>query len=263
MKYNGKLILTDMDATLLTDDKRISEKNLKAIEYFIENGGFFSIASGRAVEAAREFFPPLKINAPAVLYNGAMIYDFANEKIIYESFIEEERKAAIKSFYEDYPDAGIEIYSEGRAYIYRSCFETARFEKRKNGEIFEMSDEVWSKPWTKVLIIGTEEYLDRIEPIYRGRYDKGYSARSGPHFLDIVAGGASKGTGAERLASALGIEKDNVYAVGDNMNDISMIEWAGFGCAVGNAADKIKENADIVLPDNNHDALSYLIEHII
>ena len=126
-KFSGYLLVSDMDATLLCDDHSISEKNRQAIEYFIENGGRFTVATGRMVEAVRAYLPKFSINAPAVLHNGAKIYDYDTDKPLFERFIEEERKQAIRRVYEDFPDVGLEVYSDEIVYVYRKCEETKRF----------------------------------------------------------------------------------------------------------------------------------------
>ena len=78
-KFSDYLLVSDMDATLLDDNHTISEENRQAIDYFIKNGGRFTVATGRMVEAVRAYMPNLHINAPAVLHNGAKIYDYEKD----------------------------------------------------------------------------------------------------------------------------------------------------------------------------------------
>ena len=261
-KFSGYLIVSDMDATLLCDDHSISEKNRKAIEYFIQHGGYFSVATGRMVEAVRSYMPPLNINAPAILHNGAKIYDFSADKTLFEKSIEEERKQAIKRVYNDFPDVGLEVYSDETVYGDRKCEETKRFLTRSYEVVYDLPEEIWAKPWIKVLLIGERELLDKREKTYREKYDSGYAVRSGEHFLDVVANGVSKGRGLEKLASLLKIDKDKVIAVGDNMNDISMLEAASISYAVENGEESVKKAADHIAPSNNDDAIAYIIEQI-
>lgn len=262
-KFSGYLLVSDMDATLLRSDHSISDKNKQAIQYFIENGGHFTVATGRMVEAVRAYLPKFNINAPAILHNGAKIYDFTKDKTLFEKFIEEERKQAIKRVYEDFPDVGLEIYSDNMIYIYRACAETARFEGRKyKNVVYEMPDKVWKRPWIKVLLIGEKSLIDKYEPVYRAEYDSGYAVRSGDKYLDVVANGVSKGKGLSSLIDLLGIERDKVIAVGDNMNDISMLEAAGISYAVENGEESVKRAADYTAPSNNDNAIAYIIENI-
>lgn len=262
-KFSGYLLASDMDATLLADNHTISDENRDAIAYFTDNGGRFTVATGRMIEAVRAYMPRLGINAPAVLHNGAQLYDYALESVLLERFIEQERKDAIRRVYNDFPDIGLEIYSDNMIYIYRACAETSRFEGRKyKNVIYEMPQAVWERPWIKVLLIGEKELLDTYEPIYREKYDSGYAVRSGERYLDVVANGVSKGKGVEILAQRLGIEKDRIIAVGDNMNDISMLRAAGTSYAVSNGEAAVKEAADFVAPSNNENAVAYIINEI-
>ena len=259
-KFTGKLLVSDMDATLLDRKSRISEGNRRAIEYFISEGGYFTVASGRMVPAVEAYFDRMTINAPAILHNGAKLYDYSKGKAVYERFIEEERKPIFRRVYDEHPELGIEIYSDELVYVYRSNFATERFKTRSYKVIYELPQEVWHRPWIKALIIGTRDQLDAFEPIYRRDYDSGYSVRSGDNFLDIVATGVSKGTALKRLASELGIKE--TYAVGDNMNDIDMLRTAYRSYAVANAEPEVKSAADEGAPSCDESPIEFIVKSI-
>ena len=263
-KYDGWLIVSDMDATLLDENKEISTENKQAIEYFIENGGLFTVASGRMATEVKMYFDTFSINAPAILNNGAQIHDFTNDIDLMLQCIEDERKECIKRAYENIPDVGIEICTaRDDVYIYRECSETERYKLRNVDVCFGMNDKAWSDDWIKVLIIGEKEQLDTVEPVYRSMYDKGYVVRSGEKYLDIVSNGASKGNALTCLVERMGIRKEKVIAVGDNMNDISMIYAAGIGVAVENGVNELKNAADVVAPPHTEPVVKFIIEEII
>lgn len=261
-KFSGYLLVSDMDATLLKSDHSISDKNREAISYFMDNGGLFTVATGRMVDAVRAYLPRMRINAPAVLHNGAKLYDYGTETVMFERFIEEERKQAVRQAYEDFPEVGFEVYSGETVYVYRKCSETARFLTRSYDVVYELPEDVWNRPWIKVLLIGEKELLDKYEPVYREKYDSGYSVRSGDRYLDVVANGVSKGVGVRKLAELLKIDSDKIITVGDNMNDIPMLEAAGISYAVVNAGDEVKRHADRTAPSNNDDAIAYIINEL-
>ena len=262
-KFDGKLLVSDMDATLFNSKREVSEENYNAIKYFTSEGGKFSVASGRMIAAVGNFLDEIGINAPAILYNGAMLYSFETNTLLYEKTIEEERKSAIRKVYQSQPQFGLEIYSDEHIYILRECFETDRLRGKNYAVTFHMPDEVWDKPWTKALIIGDDEALDKFEPIYRKEYDDGYVTRSGKYYLDMVATGATKGYGVKKLAGLLGIKREDIYTVGDNMNDLEMIEYAGHGYAVANAVDELKNASEMVVPSNDESAIAYIINNLI
>ena len=72
-QFEGTLILTDLDGTLLDGQNRISPENQAAIRHYMENGGRFTVATGRSLKGMEHFFPALAVNAPAILYNGSAV----------------------------------------------------------------------------------------------------------------------------------------------------------------------------------------------
>lgn len=262
-KFDGKLLVSDMDATLFNSNREVSEENYNAIKYFTSEGGRFSVASGRMVDAVGKFLDEIGINAPAILYNGAMLYSFDTNTVLYEKTIEDERKTAIQKVYQTQPQFGLEVYSKEHIYVLRECFETVRLKDAGYAVTYGMPDEIWNAPWTKALIIGDDKNLDEFEPVYRAGYDSGYVTRSGKYYLDMVANGATKGYGVKRLAELLDIKREDIYTVGDNMNDLEMIEYAAHGYAVANAVLALKNAAEKVVPSNDNSAIAYIINNLI
>lgn len=257
--FDGYMLVTDMDGTILNSDRLVSDKDKEAIRYFKDNAGVFTVATGRNLFAVESYLNQLQINAPAIIDNGAKIYDFDTNETLYEKFLEPWRKEAIKRFHEDYPDIGIEIYVDDRAYIYQKSAWSDRFKKKGYPYEFGVPDDVWEKPWIKVLIIDNKDKIDFCMPIYK-TYDSGYTARSGTHLFDIVPSEASKGKATLKLAEMLGIKNDKIITVGDNMNDLPMIECVKFGFSVDNAYDKIKEASAYHAPSNNDNPISFIIQ---
>ncbi|MDD6795873.1 MAG: Cof-type HAD-IIB family hydrolase [Clostridiaceae bacterium] len=257
--FDGYILATDMDGTLINSNRKISEANLKAIEYFVNNGGKFTVASGRMVSSVREFIEALKINCPTILHNGAKVYDYDKESVIKEHFIEEDRKDAIRRIYNDKPNIGIEIFADEVVYVYRSCKFTERYKRHNFEVIYNLPDEVWNKQWTKVLLIGEKDELDKVEKDYKENYDNGTSYRSGENYFDIVPNDINKGKALKELVEEEGIDPSKVIAVGDNMNDIEMIEYASYGFCVENGLDILKERAEYIAPCNDKDAIKYII----
>ncbi len=260
--FEGYILASDMDGTLINSNKEVSKENRKAIKYFVDNGGLFTLATGRMVQAVRGFVDDLSIECPVMLHNGAKIYDFRNGQVIKEHFIEEERKKAIKRFYENNPHIGIEIFANEIAYVYRRCEFTKRYDSHKDYKVvYGLPDEVWNEKWVKVLLIGEKEELDAAEKDFKENYDKGNNSfRSGTNYLDIVANGISKGRSLEELVNALKFNPEKVLAVGDNMNDVEMIEYANYGFCVENGLSIVKEKADFIAPSNDEDAIAYIIK---
>lgn len=261
-KFQGYLLVTDMDGTLLNAKGKISKANQEAIGYFMEEGGSFTIATGRMTPSAKKVIYGLKVNFPAILYNGCKIYDYTEDKTLYESYLEEERKKLVELLKKQEPYLGIEIYSNENVYVYKPCKYSYRFSKQGYDVFYDVKPEVWEKKWTKVLLIGEEQEMDTLEAIFHEKYDEGLIIRSGARYLEIMPKYSTKGKALNYLVDLYAVDPTQVIAVGDNMNDIDLLENAAFGFRVANGAKRLKESAKYLAPDHNEDAISYVIKWI-
>ena len=260
--FQGYLLVSDMDGTLLNSNKEISKENIEAIEYFINNGGKFTIATGRMTASVAEFVSKINMNLPAILHNGAKIYDFYNNQTIADYFIEEHRKEGIRRIGEDKPHIGIEIFVDEVVYVYKACKYTKRYDKHDFPVVYSMPDEVWNKKWNKVLLIGDEDQLDELEAEYKEKYDKGNAVRSGENFFDVIANGVCKGTAVNDMARIHDIDRAKIIAVGDNMNDFEMLQNAQYGFCISSGAKKIIEKASLLAPSNDENPIAYIINYL-
>ena len=94
--FDGYLLVSDMDGTLLNSKGKLSEENKKAIEYFVDNGGQFTLATGRMLPSIKRHIHKMKVTLPVIMYNGTKVYDFNNNEVIWEKFLEEDRKEIVK-----------------------------------------------------------------------------------------------------------------------------------------------------------------------
>ncbi|GAA0078470.1 Cof-type HAD-IIB family hydrolase [Clostridium sp. CTA-5] len=258
--FYGYLLVSDMDGTLLNDSGKLSDQNRMAIEYFINKGGNFTLATGRTIASAGKFLEEIKVTLPVILYNGTKIYDYKNKKVIYEEFIEEDRKNIITIVKEKYPTLGIEVYSEESIYIYSSCKYTDRFSKLGYDVIYDLPKEVWNKRWTKVLIVGEENEIDFLEEKLDNIY--GNIIRSGARYLEILPNDISKGKAIEKLVDIYNIKFKKLITVGDNMNDIEMIKLADYGFCVESGAERTIKSTKFIAPSNENNAIEYIINWI-
>ena len=103
--FEGFLLVSDLDNTLFGEKQSIPQKNSDAIEYFISNGGYFTFATGRGIVAAKKLTKGVPRNAPAILFNGAVLYDFLTESVIYETGIRTvNAKKILKDINNKFPD---------------------------------------------------------------------------------------------------------------------------------------------------------------
>lgn len=263
-KFDGYLICTDLDGTLLTDDKRVSEENIEAIDYFVSEGGLFTFATGRVpggVMGTLEYVVP---NAPIVTFNGGSIYDYSKEDFLWSSFLPPEAIEVVESIDRECPYAGIAVATAKTLNYCKINDRVLEHSRYENIPVNKTDYKNVSEPWQKVLFIMEKEYIEEIKNFVKEKgFDEKFTfVQSATHYYELLPFGMTKGAGILKLAEILGIEHKKLIAIGDNDNDIDMIKKAGIGIAVANAADSVKENADWITVDNNSNAIAKVIERL-
>lgn len=274
MDFGNVIFMTDLDGTLLTDDKRILEKDMAAIKRFREGGGLFTAATGRGYAMARRVAVDQleldKFDMPAVLFNGAGVYDFVRDKFLWRcevgGFAREYIREIVKRFSEtrDIGQLGLEILLEHDVYVpLINDVERMHLEMESVSPKFVQSDEIPEGGWLKFLFSGEPEVLDEVERIARcGDFPDVQWVRSQPIFFEGLPKGVDKSRGFAELIKLIGAEERFSAAAGDYFNDEAMLVKADLGAAVGNAHPNVKASADIVVCDNNSGAIAEIIDYI-
>lgn len=259
-RFEGYLLVSDMDGTLIDNNGKISEENIKAINRFVEQGGIFTIATGRMLESAKRYLHLIDINIPVILYNGTKIHDYSKEKTIYELFLEDEIKSLIKKIKETDASLGIEIYCEENVYIFNHCRFTNRFAPTRSDVHYDISEDLWNKNWTKILVLGEEDQIDRLEDIFTSTFGQANLVRSGENYLELLPQCTSKGHALERLCKMLNIDISKAISVGDNMNDYEMLKRSGYGFCVSNGNKKLLCEVKYTCCSNDEHAIEYVVD---
>ena len=264
--FSGYLLITDMDGTVLDDERNISNENIQAIKEFIAEGGSFTIATGRTVESARRYidryFKDIHIGAPVALYNGGKIYDFSKEETVWETYVSGHSKDVYKKIKKDHPELGLEIYSDEVTYIYNRCRFTDRYKNLHYKVEYDTDDSIFDKDWTKALIIGEKEDMDKFEDVARNHYDISNIVRSAANYLEVLPDGTSKGCQIEKICEITGFDLNKTIALGDEMNDLDMILKCKYGFAVANGNPHLLEKAKHKTVSNNESAIKAVIEYV-
>jgi hypothetical protein len=261
-KFDGILLCTDLDDTLLTADKKVSRANSRAIEYFKAEGGLFTFATGRVPHGAKLMLEYVHPNAPMVCFNGGAIYDFKEDKILWGRPLDAKALKVVEYIDKLFDFVGIEICTEDNIYISkqnRLTDEHIIFEKlpENNLDYHDVSEK-----WMKVIFMAETDKLCQIRDAIAASpfADKYTFVQSSPWYYELLPFNSSKGEGLLQLADLLGIDHARTVAVGDNENDVMMIKTAGKGIAVANAIDDVKnEAAYITSADNENDAIAEVI----
>ncbi len=266
-KYEGYLIASDLDGTLINSEQGISKQNIDAIASFIREGGLFAIATGRTELTAMPFMEQMHVNCPCILYNGAAIYDIKNNTYRKAHFLDKKLLLGLlKEILGRFPKVCMQIFVHGNIYIV-SGEENMDPLVLKEKQLFEYIgiDEIVEEDWVKVLLNDTNQTLHEIQQFIKDTIPAGliHSVFSAVTYLELFAWGVTKGSALVDLMELKGIERRKTIAIGDYCNDIEMIRTAGLGVATANAHPMLKEAADIMTVTNDEHALSKLISEIL
>lgn len=264
MQY--KLIVTDMDGTLLNRNQELSDRNREAIDFAIENGVQVALASGRMYDSAKQHIDYLNMDIPIVACNGAIIKS-SNGKVIYSNKIDTElaiRAAEVLDKYNVYYQLQHEKLlfckeSKDKDSIY---YKINEFMKTQTSVIIEddLKESIKNNDILKFTIIEEDDFsiLPKISEELK-KINGLKITSSWENNIEIMSEGVDKGEALRMLCDYLNIDKEEVIAFGDNYNDIEMLQYAGVGVAMDNSNDDIKEIADYVTETNEESGFANAI----
>ena len=264
MDFSKVILMTDLDGTLLTDSKEILSEDMSAIRRFRQGGGIFTVATGRGYSMAKPVAQRLELDAPAVIFSGAAVYDFNKDKFLWRSEIGTHARDYVNMLVERFPDIAIEVLCEERVYVpAMNEIERRHLALEQIQPVTCAVSEIPDGGWLKVLIAYPPEKMQNIiDFVMANCKENAHWVRSEAHYFEMLPVGVNKGSGFEQLLNILGKEQLFTVGVGDYNNDLELIKQAKLGAAVGSAQEAVKQAADIVLCDNNSGAMSELISYI-
>lgn len=265
---NYKMIVLDLDDTLLKNDGTISKRTKEKLVKAQKNGVKVVLASGRPTYAIEKIATELELQKNGgyiISYNGARIIDCANNKELYSANITNEQ---IHELYDMSMQAGAYIQTYMGDYIIASeSNEYTDIEKEITGmDIIVPSDfkEYVTGDVVKAIVLQKPERLKEIEELWKTVINaRMYMTISKPFFLEFMNNEVDKSKSIKRLSELLGISMSEVIAIGDSYNDLSMIKAAGLGVAMANAVDCVKKVANYITDDNEHDGVAKVIEKFV
>lgn len=271
LKY--KLICVDMDGTLLNSKKEITRKSLDAIKKAHELGVKLVIATGRIFVSAGYYGDLIGVKAPIIASNGAYVREKDGEKVIFQEYLSMEECSNIVSILKEY-NIVPHFYSFDTIYtskiIHSSlAYKNANAKLPQNRQVkIEVIDD-WEKLFLKrPKLIKTMAVDDDGDKVLQAKerflsLDKFEVVSSFSKSFEVMPRGTSKGNAVKKICEYYGVHPSEVIAIGDNENDISMIEYAGLGIAMGNSEEKVKEIADYITESNDRDGVAMAIEKFI
>ena len=265
-----KLIAIDLDGTLLKDDKTITNVNKKTLRKAREVGVKVVLTSGRPIQGIEKYLDELGLTGKddyVIGINGAVICKSSDSSVVDTNAVLTGKD--IKYIYNKIKNLDTYVHaftSKEDLVNIESKFSDAE-EKRINLKVrrVDFLDEVQDEDEILKLVLEEEkEILDEITPqIPKELFEKYTVIRSLDFMIEFMNMNCNKATGLEKLAQHLGINREEIMAIGDADNDKEMLEYAGLGVAMGNAKDEIKQLADFVTKSNEEDGVAYVIDKFI
>jgi len=263
MKY--KLIAADIDGTLVNSKREITPKTKEKIHEAIERGVIFTICSGRPVQGVQLITKQLEADIPVITYNGAMVITGESRKIIYSCTMRREDAIQVEKLGRE-RNTTIAVWADNQLYVNRMDERAAKYSELSGTPPikYENIEELIGKGINKILWYDEVERINEFQKELQGKLSSTVNFHTSQlFFLEFVDVNASKAIALEKLGEYYGIKREEMIAIGDGFNDLSMIEYAGLGVAMENAPSEIKEAADFVTLSNEDDGVAYVIEKFI
>lgn len=260
-----KLIAFDMDDTLLRGDRTIGERTLQALRAAHDKGVRIVPATGRGRSTMWNYVEEMGCADAAICTNGAQIYDGRGE-ILAENPVPLSIAKRVARFAKE-NGWYVQGYNKKDYYFDTACHGTEVYALHANHmglEVGDLETFMTEDPF-KMLFVETDmarmaELKKQVYPLFG---EELCIFISKPFYLELTAPSATKGAAVLALAERFGVMPSEVMTFGDSANDISMLEAAGVGVAMGNALEEIKAHADLIAPGNDEEGVAQIIEQYV
>lgn len=270
-KNKYKLLVTDIDGTLQSETGEISLEDRAALMSIRERGMQVAVSTGRITTACRDLFELLSLEGYHIFCDGALVSDITGKSIIYQQALGDELVQETIDFAHTH-NVYLELATGAEYFVEQETEATLVHSKLLNMEPqvvnfaeLKVKSDIIKENLVKVCP-DEEEGISAFREMFSGRTSisrVNIPRFPGVDFINIVACDVSKGRATERLARHLGITMDEVVALGDGMNDVSIIAIAGLGIAMGSAPEAVKKAADYVTLDAMHNGVAYAIKKFL
>ncbi len=280
-KSRYKLVAIDIDGTTVDSNGNLSQRNIEVIRKVVDSGIPVCIVTGRNIYNAQKVAKKLNTKTPVVCCDGATMFDPVENKIVYEKYFQQKQLKEVLEILNKH-HVYVEMSSANHYYQYIKSKELGKYNYggspnnfmgkykrmiKHNVRFVKNIDRFLGKKpiINQVIFIGeAENVLSAKEEIISKNYDT-LELRDNlwNNFVFIVQKGCKKSDGVKLLCDKYGINMEDTIAIGDELNDIDMIENAGLGIAVGNANQRIKDVAKYITLTNDEDGVAHALEKFI
>ncbi|MGA8135871.1 MAG: HAD family hydrolase [Pseudomonas gingeri] len=266
VRYPIRLLLSDMDGTLLGPDHSLSPRTVEAVEALRAAGVFFSLATGRPPRAMRQQIEALGVDIPTAAFNGGTLVNPDGSYLV-THYIPREAAVITLELLSRHEEVEVWVFADNHWLL-------------RNPHGTMVPREQHALGYAPTVVEDFTAYLDRIDKIVgasgNGQLlidlesvlqplvaEQALASRSQRSYLDITAMQANKGEALLTLAKYLGVPLEQTAAIGDGGNDPAMFHRAGLAIAMGQAEEVVKRQADVVTGSNSEDGAAQAIERFI
>lgn len=274
MNKNIKMVGLDLDGTLLTSEKKVTDYTKNTLEKAIAQGCEVLISTGRPLSAVSKEVFRIEGMKYAVTVNGAKIYDLREGKVIFEKPVPFDLAVEVMDIFCSY-DSIPELITADKIYTNQICLEHLEDYYTHPSMIEYVLTTRTGISDVKEMLLSTKQSIDKLRAVFRYPEERMEArmrlekipgiviANSSTVDLEINVEGADKGTGLLWLGEKLGISKDEIMACGDSYNDYEMLKAVGFAVAMQNGEDSVKEIADYITDTNDCDGVAKAFEKFV
>ena len=263
-----KMIVLDLDGTLTNRNKEITPKTKETLMKAQEQGKIVVLASGRPTYGVMPLAEELHLEDSGgyiLSFNGGIIMNCKTKEVVFSRQIPAESNGKIIDLAQEH-NVSILTYENRTLLTNRPEDQYVQLESRINTlKIIPMTIEelkahvTFSVP--KFLMTDDGDYLAMVEPKVKAALGKNFSVyRSDPFFLEILPKGIDKAQSLERLLAVIGVKREEMIACGDGYNDLTMVQYAGLGVAMGNGVLPVRKAADYITLTNEEDGVAHVVE---
>lgn len=263
---NYQIIVLDLDGTLTNSEKVITPRTKECLMEAQRRGKKVVLASGRPTYGVMPLAKELemeKYGGFILSFNGGMIINCQTMETVFSRTLPVESNQRIIDLAKEY-GVNILTYDGDLIITPKADCPYVKKEAAINKLDVEQVDnfrECVTFPVVKFLMLDDGDYLATVEPRVKAALGRDYSVyRSEPYFLEILPKGIDKAKSLERLLEGVGLKREEMIACGDGYNDLTMVQYAGLGVAMGNGVLPVRTAADYITLTNNEDGVAHVVE---
>ncbi|MDI6098931.1 Cof-type HAD-IIB family hydrolase [Actinoplanes sp. NEAU-A12] len=258
-----RVVATDLDGTLLRSDLSVSPRTREALRAVRAAGMRHLAVTGRPVADTRRLLAGLGYAGPAVCAQGAQVYDFATERLLFSRSLDQDlARDLVRRIAERTGPLALAAVGAGPD---SDFLVTAGFGSPHQQRQWRVVDEpgLWREPVLKVMIRHPDYDDDALAALAEKVCGDALAVmHAGPRLVELLPGGTSKQTGLTFLAAELGFTGAETIAFGDMPNDLPMFDWAGHGVAMANGHPRLRARADEITSSNDADGVAAVLERL-